>query len=66
MAGIAFLFALVLTSIITIELKKEILLYHHLYMTVLRKRSDLCHPDRSVQIKKKSQELSRNGGTWMI
>ena len=44
-AGIAFLFAVVLSSIVNIGLKKKILLYYHLYMAALRKKSDLCHPD---------------------
>lgn len=46
-AGIAFRFAMVLSSIINIGLKKKILLYDHLYMAVLRKKSNLCHPDWS-------------------
>jgi len=46
-AGITFIFAVVLSSIANIGLKKKVLLCYHLYVAVLRKKSDLCHPDWS-------------------
>lgn len=46
-AGTALLFAVVLSTTVNVRLKKKILLYYHLYMTMFRKKSDLCHPDWS-------------------
>lgn len=64
-AGIAFLFAMVLSSIVNIALKKKVLLYYHLYIASWERRGTSAirtgyGPDQ------KFQWLGRNGGTWKL